>query len=293
VEASAPDRPVNGSKSRTVATGYAPVPHSVDFPGRAAYLARTANPNLLREVTSAQVASSSSGRPADVDVSNAYLNAAGDRVPEKLNLRQKNRARKNWKRLLLRTPRVLKLDRTGAALREHCARFRTYGVSVGTQTEQQGDLQQIREAELRLLSTSFLLAQAVHNARLGPEDPSPEPSAPEEEQEEEEEEEESEPLQEERGHRIGVILLPLKAGLFLAGAIFRGGTAAAALLLRIPDIRRSVANIAVYHLRDRVWTLAGAPGLTRGATTLAAAGFVLQNLPVGRILETLIEWGTQ
>ena len=52
-------------------------------------------------------------------------------------------------------------------------------------------------------------------------------------------------------------------------------------------------NTAVYLARDRVWALAEAPGLTRAATGLAAVGFVLQNLPVGRILETLIEWGTQ
>jgi hypothetical protein len=78
---------------------------------------RLTTPTTTRRLVAAAAAASSSGA-ANYDVTNAYLVASQPYTPnpKQLSLRQVNRARKHWKKVLFRIERVLKLLDFSAAL---------------------------------------------------------------------------------------------------------------------------------------------------------------------------------
>jgi hypothetical protein len=79
---------------------------------------RLTTPTTTRRLVTAAAAAASSSGAANYDVTNAYLVASQPYTPnpKQLSLRQVNRARKHWKKVLFRIERVLKLLDFSAAL---------------------------------------------------------------------------------------------------------------------------------------------------------------------------------
>ena len=79
---------------------------------------RLTTPTTTRRLVTAAAAAASSSGAANYDVTNAYLVASQPYTPnpKQLSLRQVNRARKQWKKVLFRIERVLKLLDFSAAL---------------------------------------------------------------------------------------------------------------------------------------------------------------------------------
>ena len=79
---------------------------------------RLTTPTTTRRLVAAAAAAASSSGAANYDVTNAYLVASQPYTPnpKQLSLRQVNRARKHWKKVLFRIERVLKLLDFSAAL---------------------------------------------------------------------------------------------------------------------------------------------------------------------------------